>query len=1022
MAPETPTASVFDDLSYVDFDQYAEQVLLMAYYNKLFPADRPPEANTEDTGGLSPYLKILNAPEGQITNIVNKLSVQPDLAKYIHETAFSYDQLVPEIHIYKVLLGGENKVSEILFPFKNNTDFGEFGQPHGEGPFAGKTSYMGPDAGIKSFTYKMEGRGRNPFSAHIISAELSLFFQDVKTLFKPLTLPTAMETPVGKFSYSDLIRHSPGADATTAFRIRAKLGWSASPILEETSPGLSKMAEGIKTTLILDLRSHDMKFAENGSVELIVRYTGIVENMFNSPKSDILSLHSWGADVEGTLQQRQLAQATIAGFATSERQELQALQTRKSVLSAANLSLDGILQGQQGGTTARFLQDEAQRLTEATVTILETRPDDDYTNAVLSGETDSRGLPRWHGMQATDLRTRLEDIEDDESTYRGLEGTRTLTAIEGLLDVPVGSEREAIQLIAQKRTELAILNMQMDDIQSNYREKVNAELANIEDAERALARQRQAGRAKNTLNFTEEIAKKSGIYTIEKNPQLIADFIKFLNQRKTNQLDADLQERLRAQTFALDEAPPDESSPFAGLFNTLRQSLERRIGELQGGEVSVSDIKTAIFRSRASRTAADSTYLAGDKIMFFFLGDLVNALLLKEDSEGEALGTKLEAGMPNFRLIFGPMAFDDPLLPPNSNQLITNLYRIPISVKLFVSFMTMKVVGENKRTYRILQFLEDLIKFIMDKVVASRLEAYPASNRNNIKVDLVPIVLNKNFVPTDSVYANFTEETMPHTTGVTPIRNMSPAFFVQAIREHVKNSKPAYLNGKSGEDENKGIFHFLVGGPDKGLLKSIEFSEARSGLLETALWRESQSGGEGIKSGIITPAKFGVKLKLVGAPFFRIGQLFFVNTRLVDGGYFMKENLSYGGYYIITMVDHHYGPAGYTTELEGILEVPDRLVVGPAIREALGIQDVTTVDTLSAAEVATGVTGALVELENHRSSAELAAGVQFNPEGVVPASQDTDELPENWQTLQRCGNPADPDYEPGPDCPPPENT
>mgnify|MGYP003654620481 CR=1 FL=1 len=73
MAPETPTASVFDDLSYVDFDQYAEQVLLMAYYNKLFPADRPPEANTEDTGGLSPYLKILNAPEGQITNIVNKL-------------------------------------------------------------------------------------------------------------------------------------------------------------------------------------------------------------------------------------------------------------------------------------------------------------------------------------------------------------------------------------------------------------------------------------------------------------------------------------------------------------------------------------------------------------------------------------------------------------------------------------------------------------------------------------------------------------------------------------------------------------------------------------------------------------------------------------------------------------------------------------------------------------------------------------------------------------------------------------
>jgi len=110
-----------------------------------------------------------------------------------------------------------------------------------------------------------------------------------------------------------------------------------------------------------------------------------------------------------------------------------------------------------------------------------------------------------------------------------------------------------------------------------------------------------------------------------------------------------------------------------------------------------------------------------------------------------------------------------------------------------------------------------------------------------------------------------------------------------------------------------------VGGMNRGILKAIEFNEIKQPYLAEATYRAAVGTGALQKEGVILPKKISVKLKLVGNPFFSIGQLFYISTKLVDGGYFIKEQLGFGGYYYITSVETEYGIGTYETIVEGIL-------------------------------------------------------------------------------------------------------
>jgi hypothetical protein len=146
---------------------------------------------------------------------------------------------------------------------------------------------------------------------------------------------------------------------------------------------------------------------------------------------------------------------------------------------------------------------------------------------------------------------------------------------------------------------------------------------------------------------------------------------------------------------------------------------------------------------------------------------------------------------------------------------------------------------------------------------------------------------------------------------------------------------PPDRRGDREEDEKSRIFHFLVGGVQKGILKTVKFTTQRSGLFDVALYRGASSGGAALHAGTIVPGKFSVKMTLVGSPFFQLGQMIFIDTKLVDGGYFAKENLYFGGYYVIVGVNNYFGPDKWETSIDAVLNIPDYTA-----RKQLAIQGV----------------------------------------------------------------------------------
>ena len=178
----------------------------------------------------------------------------------------------------------------------------------------------------------------------------------------------------------------------------------------------------------------------------------------------------------------------------------------------------------------------------------------------------------------------------------------------------------------------------------------------------------------------------------------------------------------------------------------------------------------------------------------------------------------------------------------------------------------------------------------------------------------------------------------------TTVGDITPIWFMIG-QDMSADSKNAKYTGNFQEDRARGVYHFNVGGVNKGVLKSIQFTEVKNPAFGVATYRASvgSSGGSDgslIRAGVIEPRKLSVKAKLVGNPFFNIGQIVYINTRLVDGGYFIKENLGFGGYYFITSVDNYYDINRYDTEVEAIMMMMDSAVLRNA--------DVNTLNAINA--------------------------------------------------------------------------
>ena len=280
---------------------------------------------------------------------------------------------------------------------------------------------------------------------------------------------------------------------------------------------------------------------------------------------------------------------------------------------------------------------------------------------------------------------------------------------------------------------------------------------------------------------------------------------------------------------------------------------------------------------------------------------------------------------------------------------LTSLYNLPISLEIFTTFVSQKIIGTGRDSYPLMLFVWDLIKFIMDKAMSSFGKGAqgaggdPLVSPTNFKLDMTSIDL-----PTlDGSMEKSSELTittndmgyhMMHPTNEsyrkgksinaaslqrTPINQVSNAFLFHAQTNPFQQRVQSERIVDRAADRKDGVFHFYVGGPDRGLIKKIKFIENKNTLFSTAMMRNGQNGGLDSGRGVIKPTRLNCELTLVGNPYFFIGQLFYVNTELISSGHFREENIMNGGYYIVTSVESRFSSDGWETHIRGVLTIPD---------------------------------------------------------------------------------------------------
>ena len=866
-----------------------QQTYLMSNLNNVV-------APLQETPSVSRHLKLL-ASKNNTDALVNRVTVPPEVITFFDGRPIDYGQLVPHIQIYKVYIKNRKRVSEVLFPFRAYTDFEQM-KPQN---FL-RAPFRGTDAGIESVDLKLEGKGRNPVSMSIMQLTIKLVFNDVKTLFRPLG---GSPWGVGNVQYSDLMRYPPGqltddADPRTlpaSFRIRLSLGWNlrgkaranglsgfsmakGNPIFEDQGllAGYDFVDAVLKSKIsfIGDLWSHDMDFLENGSVKVTLKYMGALENSFKTGTADLLKTYSLDGNKTINKVKDELRKYEL----TAWRKALGQNKKLKNVLTIRK-------KAKEVQALINNMEDKLQS-TEETIFV-------DAKEAVNKS---------W---------TTFADARKESAVL----GTTSGKLNEAATDLKVHTMEKVL------RNEVATAESKLDQLAFSQMggagsAEANAWMAELQKKRKELMQKIQTFesqlRAKYLFSYIIKLIEANKLAWIDTSTD---EFQSFLHHR-IQYAEAATKKQQEKEMSGMKQV---SSTVASSDVETVETSFAQELGDPSAASAeSVTKSDATLFLSEQ--------YKQGDKLMFFRLGDLVSIML-----DHANFGESLETLVPDFKILFGNFDYS-PIGSDNLRR--ASLYDLPVSLKLFEKFIAMKIVGTGRQSYLFMDFVEDLIQFLMDKVITpSSPDGATSANPVNgaFKIGIVPIDLPKKLIKSSfDANGRHTDYEVdlddiagsPRNLSVTQISNtfLIHAYKTEPFEERIKNS----YTGDRFKDRKEGIFHFLVGGPNRGLLKSITFQQMQNTKHAMGIFEKAQSGGIASRRGVIKPAMFGCELTLVGNPYFLIGQQFYVNTSLISANNFANEMMMNGGYYMVTSVESHFGVGKWETKVKGILQVADSVL------------------------------------------------------------------------------------------------
>jgi len=322
---------------------------------------------------------------------------------------------------------------------------------------------------------------------------------------------------------------------------------------------------------------------------------------------------------------------------------------------------------------------------------------------------------------------------------------------------------------------------------------------------------------------------------------------------------------------------------------------------------------------------------------------------------------ELEIALANFkrlRIVLGPVEFVN--APSRGSSQVTNATfgDLPISVKYFVEYMTDKMLKKEDTFYSLTKFLNDIMnEFVRDflnsrecfRNVKTKVRAQQASLTSwspssdydvlELKIAQLGLPAGANLLSRDPSNGKITvnEDQLPAAANrrstVKRIRDMNPLhpilylsgppgartriepdqefnYFVYFAGQIQPLDK---MRGKRGEDEGRGIFHYMLG-RDKGLIKNISLSKTQTrGLAEV---RFEQDGYDGLRQlRVVYDVEIDSYANINTYP----GTYIYVDPYGFDPGYNIDKismtELGIGGYYMIIRSEHEFGAGKANTKI-----------------------------------------------------------------------------------------------------------
>jgi len=398
-------------------------------------------------------------------------------------------------------------------------------------------------------------------------------------------------------------------------------------------------------------------------------------------------------------------------------------------------------------------------------------------------------------------------------------------------------------------------------------------------------------------------------------------------------------------------------------------------------------------RESSEREAADEDAIASalmvespleQNLSFFYISDLVDVILERIEAELDRLpdeldpqvstATRDENGMPSGRSTLGGMSAGSvggsldqcerrmkadeirksarafkklrvalgpvEIVPVRESMetVFVNFGDLPISVKYFVEWMTMKFFSKSEYVYTLSKFLMDLMNNLVDQFLNSdKCFGYPV--RQNITMNQAVITSHAEtqvrMGSPDEVMDSLTWTAIQQGTRRLDLRDPDTPYPVlrtagydalsprdeiplqQEVNYFVffagRTMPTEMMNGDKRQDEERGIFHYMLG-RDKGLVYDISLSKAQTpGLAEV---RFEQEGYDGLQQMRVV---YDANIKT------------FANVNTYPGSYIYIEPYGFspsaqneidltqfgiGGYYMIIRSKHKFAQGVAKTDME----------------------------------------------------------------------------------------------------------